>query len=61
MSTSERIRQMLTAGDRPPDIAAKLHVSTYRVLMVQKRFLGLPARLRERTPRLIEGPAHWYG
>ena len=61
MSTSERIREMLKAGDRPTEIAAKLHVSTYRVLIVRKKMLGLPARLRERTPRLIEGPAHWYG
>ena len=61
MTTADQIRKLLRAGLSPKEIATRLETRPEYVRHVRSITQRGIVHVRKRRPRLIEGPAHWYG
>jgi len=61
MTIADQIRKLLRAGLSPKEIAIRLDTRPEYVRHVHSITRRNLVQVRKRRPRLIEGPAHWYG
>ena len=60
-TTADRIRKLLRAGLPVKEIAIRLDTRAEYVRHVRSQTNRGVVSVRNRNPRPIEGPAHWYG